>query len=212
MAKDKRGKDEPTVIKKYANRRLYDTGRSSYVTLEDLCEMVKEGHDFIVYDAKSNDDITRSVLTQIIVDQESRGQNLLPTGFLRKLIGFYGDNIQGLVPNYLESTLDMFITNQERFRDQMSKSFEGMNNMNGVFTTPGAGSMPGVGSIPGMPASMEEMGRKNMEMFEQTMKMFTPFSMHGSTDDDASSSREDQIRSLKDNIQKMEQELGKLSS
>ena len=117
MAKAKNGHDEPTVIKKYANRRLYDTGRSSYVTLDDLCEMVKDGIDFVVYDAKSGDDITRSVLTQIIVDQESKGENLLPTGFLKNLIGFYGDNIQPLVPNYLEQTLDAFVKNQEQMRE-----------------------------------------------------------------------------------------------
>ena len=112
MAKTRRGKDEPTVIKKYANRRLYDTGRSSYVTLDDLCEMVKENHDFVVYDAKSGEDITHSVLTQIIVEQESNGQqNLLPTNFLRNLIAFYGDNLQGMVPNYLESTFDIFVKN-----------------------------------------------------------------------------------------------------
>lgn len=166
MAKQKRGQDEPTVIKKYANRRLYDTGRSSYVTLDDLCEMVKEGHDFVVYDAKSGEDITRSVLTQIIVEQESKegAQNLLPIGFLRNLIGFYGDNIQGLVPNYLEGTLDVFVKNQERMREQINKSFEGMTNMKGMF--------------PGTPGSIEEMNRKNMEMFERAMKMFTPFGMN----------------------------------
>ncbi len=215
MAKAKRGENEPTVIKKYANRRLYDTGRSSYVTLEDLCEMVKEGHDFVVYDAKSNEDITRNVLTQIIVDQESRGQNLLPTGFLRKLIGFYGDNVQGLVPNYLESTMDMFITNQERFREQINKSLEGMTNMKGMFPpsmnkVPGMGSMPNMGSIPGMPASIEEMSRKNMEMFEQTMKMFTPFGVAGS-EGSSSTSKEEQVKSLKENIKKMEEELNRLS-
>lgn len=207
MAKAKRGKDEPTVIKKYANRRLYDTGRSSYVTLEDLCEMVKEGHDFVVYDAKSNEDITRSVLTQIIVDQESRGQNLLPTGFLRKLIGFYGDNIQGLVPNYLESTMDMFITNQENFREQINKSFEGMNNMKGMFGAPTT-----MGNVPGMPSNMEELSRQNMEMFERTMKMFTPFGMPGFAGNEGSSSKDEQIKNLKANIQKMEQELSRLSS
>src|SRR5690606_14368690 len=123
MATTKKKQDEPTVIKKYANRRLYDTGRSSYVTLEDLCEMVKEGHDFVVYDAKSGDDLTRQVLTQIIVDQESSGgQNLLPVGFLKQLIGFYGDNVSALVPNYLEHTLENFAKNQEQLRQQINKS------------------------------------------------------------------------------------------
>ncbi|MCB1579417.1 MAG: polyhydroxyalkanoate synthesis repressor PhaR [Rhodospirillales bacterium] len=163
MAKGKNGQDNPTVIKKYANRRLYDTGRSSYVTLDDLCEMVKDGIDFVVYDAKSGTDITRSVLTQIIVEQESKGENLLPTGFLKNLIGFYGDNIQSIVPNYLEQTLDTFVKNQEQVREQINKSFEGINPIQNMFPP-----------IPGS-ADFEEMSRKNMEMFENTMKMFMPF-------------------------------------
>ena len=185
MAKQKRGQDEPTVIKKYANRRLYDTGRSSYVTLDDLCEMVKEGHDFVVYDAKSGDDITRSVLTQIIVEQESKegAQNLLPIGFLRNLIGFYGDNIQGLVPNYLEGTLDVFVKNQERMREQINKSFEGMTNMKGMF--------------PGTPGSIEEMNRKNMEMFERAMKMFTPFGMNYGAGENPKASGSDEYKDSK---------------
>ena len=169
MAKAKRGPDEPTVIKKYANRRLYDTGRSSYVTLDDLCEMVKDGYDFVVYDAKSGDDITRSVLTQIIVDQESKGGEdggLLPTSFLKNLIGFYGDNVQGLVPNYLESTFDLFVKNQEEMRDQINKSLEGMPGM-----------------FPGGSSSLEELNRQNMEMFERTMKMFSPFSAGSSAEE-----------------------------
>ena len=169
MAKAKRGQGEPTIIKKYANRRLYDTGRSSYVTLEDLCEMVKDGYEFIVKDAKTGEDITRTVLTQIIVDQESRGQNLLPVGFLRNLIGFYGDNIQKVVPNYLESTFDILVKNQEQVRDQINKSIEGMNQIPGMF--------------PGTPEAIEEMNRKNMEMFEQTMKMFSPFGVYDSDDE-----------------------------
>lgn len=109
----KKGGDKPTVIKKYANRRLYDTGRSSYVTLDDLCQMIKEGYDFVVYDAKSGEDLTRSVMTQIIVEQESKGEtNLLPTNFLKQLIGFYGDNMGQLVPNYLEQAFDDFTKNR----------------------------------------------------------------------------------------------------
>lgn len=162
MATSKRKQDEPTVIKKYANRRLYDTGRSSYVTLEDLCEMVKEGHDFVVYDAKSGEDLTRQVLTQIIVDQESNGgQNLLPIGFLRQLIGFYGDNIGNLVPNYLEHTLETFSKNQEQLRQQINKSIEGM------FPVP----------------NLEEINKQNMAMFENAMRMFRPFGMPGSQPD-----------------------------
>lgn len=163
MAKAKGGKDGPTVIKKYANRRLYDTGRSSYVTLDDLCEMIKEGHDFVVLDAKSGEDLTRSVLTQIIADQESRGENLLPTNFLRTLIGFYGGNMQGFVPSYLEQTLDVFVKNQERLREQINKSLEGMRSMEGMF--------PGT-------SNLEDLQKQNMEMFERTMKMMTPFGMN----------------------------------
>lgn len=154
MAATKKKSDEPTVIKKYANRRLYDTGRSSYVTLEDLCEMVKEGHDFVVYDAKSGEDLTRSVLTQIIVDQESNeGQSLLPINFLRQLIGFYGDNLSPLVPNYLEHTIQAFAQNQEQMRAHINKSMEGM------FPVP----------------NLEEINKQNMAMFENAMRMFRPF-------------------------------------
>lgn len=160
MASSK-SKDKPTVIKKYANRRLYDTGRSSYVTLDDLCEMVKEGIDFVVIDAKTEADITRSVLTQIIADQEANGENLLPMDFMKNLIGLYGNNMQQVVPEYLSMTFDMFLQNQERFREQISKSLEGMHNVPGMF--------------PSSPESLEEMSKRNMEMFERTMKMFTPF-------------------------------------
>lgn len=156
MATAKKKNDEPVVIKKYANRRLYDTGRSSYVTLDDLCEMVKEGYDFVVYDAKSGEDLTRQVLTQIIVDQESKGgQNLLPIGFLRQLIGFYGDNIGSLIPNYLDHSIQTFAKNQEQLRQQINKSIEGM------FPIP----------------NIEEINKQNMAMFENTMRMFSPFSM-----------------------------------
>ena len=212
MARTRRGADEPTIIKKYANRRLYDTGRSSYVTLDDLCEMVKEGHDFVVQDAKSGEDLTRSVLTQIIVDQESKGdQNLLPTSFLRKLIGFYGDNVQGFVPNYLEQTMDVFIKNQERMREQVNKSFEGMNtmqnNMQGIF--------PKVPNVPGVPGSeaLEEMNRKNIEMFERTMKMFTPFSATTANGGGENSEEKQQkMEALKKNIEELEKELNRMAA
>lgn len=170
----KAAKSDAVVIKKYANRRLYDTGRSSYVTLDDLCEMVQDGYDFVVYDAKSGEDITRSVLTQIIVDKEGKssdGDGLLPTNFMKQLIGFYGDNVQGLVPNYLENSFEIFVTNQERMREQINKSFEGMNS-----------TMPGM--FP--PSNLEELNRKNMEMFERTMdamKIFNPFSYQSEEED-----------------------------
>lgn len=214
MAKAKRGADQPTIIKKYANRRLYDTGRSSYVTLDDLCELVKENHDFVVQDAKSGDDITRSVLTQIIVDQESKGEeSLLPTGFLRKLIGFYGGTGESLVPNYLEQTMDIFVTNQERMREQVNKSFEGMNNMQGIFP-----KVPGVPNVPNVPGSeaIEEMNRKNIEMFERTMKMFTPFSAESGDAAEQSTGQSnekaDKINELKKNIEELEKEINRMAA
>ena len=145
--------DEPTIIKKYANRRLYNTGTSSYVTLEDLADMVKNEELFVVYDAKSGDEITRSVLTQIIFEQENKGQNLLPIAFLRQLIRFYGDSMQNLVPSYLEFSIDSLTREQGKFREQMTHAFP-----NNAFE------------------AMEEQVRRNTEMFERTMRMFTPFS------------------------------------
>ena len=155
MSATKKKSDKPTVIKKYANRRLYDTGRSSYVTLDDLCIMVKEGHDFVVNDAKTGEDLTRQVLTQIIVEQESKGEgSLLPVNFLKQLIGFYGDNMQSLVPNYLEKSFEVFAQQQEQFRQQFGKPFEGMMNPM---------------------SAIEEMNRQNIAMFEQAMRAWTPF-------------------------------------
>src|SRR6516162_247855 len=113
---------ERVVIKKYANRRLYNTASSSYVTLEHLADMVKKGVDFVVYDAKTNEDITRTVLTQIIFEEESQGQSLLPIQFLRQLIGFYGDSMQALVPSYLEVSIDTLVREQEKFRTQMAQA------------------------------------------------------------------------------------------
>ena len=153
-AKNGAAEGEPITIKKYANRRLYNTATSTYVTLDYLSEMVKSGQDFVVYDAKTNDDITRSVLTQIIFEEESKGQNLLPIPFLRQLIQFYGDNLQSFVPSYLEMSMNAFTENQEKMRDQMRAAF---------------GSTPGFNLI-------EETTRQNMAMFEQAMKMFNPMS------------------------------------
>jgi polyhydroxyalkanoate synthesis repressor PhaR len=145
--------DTPTTIKKYANRRLYNTGTSTYVTLEDLAAMVKQGEDFLVYDAKTGDDITRSVLAQIIFEQENKaGQNLLPTTFLRQLIRFYGDSMQMVVPKYLEQSIDTLTREQEKFRKQLTDTFSG---------TPFA--------------PLEEHVRRNMELFQQTFSMFKPF-------------------------------------
>src|SRR5262245_29414004 len=143
----------PITIKKYANRRLYNTATSSYVTLDHLCRMVKDGVDFVVYDAKTGEDITRSVLTQIIVEEEAKGQNLLPISFLKQLIGFYGDNLQFLVPRYLEQPIQSFAHNQEQMRQYMQGTF------GQIFPF----------------ANLEEMGKQNIALFERTMKMFTPF-------------------------------------
>jgi len=145
--------DEPVIIKKYANRRLYNTGTSTYVTLEDLASMVKAGEDFVVYDAKTSEDITRSVLTQIIFEQENKeGQNLLPITFLRQLIRFYGDSMQMLVPRYLEVSIDSLAREQGKFRDQMAQAF----------------GVSGFGPL-------DDMVRRNMEMFERGFAMFAPF-------------------------------------
>ncbi len=144
---------ERVVIKKYANRRLYNTASSSYVTLEHLAEMVREGTDFVVYDAKTNEDITRSVLTQIIFEEESRGENLLPIQFLRQLIRFYGDSMQSLVPTYLEMSLDAFTRQQEEFRGQFANAF---------------GAAPGA-------TFFDETVRQNLALFDRAMKMFSPF-------------------------------------
>ncbi len=138
------------VIKKYANRRLYNTAKSSYVTLDDLSKMVRDGEDFAVFDAKSGDDITRSVLTQIIVEEESKEQNMLPTNFLRELIRLYGDPLQSMVPGYLDATMEAFNRNQ----DQMRAAFSGENAF----------------------SNLESITRNNMELFEKSMRAFTPFS------------------------------------
>jgi len=144
--------EEPIVIKKYANRRLYNTGTSTYVTLEDLATMVKNGEEFVVFDAKTGEDITRPVLAQIIFEQENKeGQNLLPIAFLRQLIRFYGDSMQMLVPRYLEMSLDALTREQEKFRTQMTQAFSG---------TPFA--------------AFEELTRRNMDMFNQAFAMFKP--------------------------------------
>ena len=155
MSDNSKGKVDPITIKKYANRRLYNTATSSYVTLDHLCQMVKDGVEFEVYDAKSGEDITRSVLTQIIVEEESKGdQNLLPISFLRQLISFYGDNVQQmLLPKYLDMSMQSFTQNKDQMQDYMNETF---------------GKVFPFGNL-------EEMGKQNMAMFEQAMQMFSPF-------------------------------------
>ena len=147
------------VIKKYANRRLYNTATSSYVTLDHLCQMVKDGVEFAVYDAKTGEDITRSVLTQIIVEEEAKGQNLLPINFLRQLISFYGDNLQFLVPRYLEHTMQYFASNQEQMRNYMRDTFGGMFPF----------------------GRFEDLGKQNIAFFERALKMFAPFRARSAT-------------------------------
>jgi polyhydroxyalkanoate synthesis repressor PhaR len=145
---------EAVVIKKYANRRLYNTATSAYVTLEDLADMVKQGVDFTVHDAKSGEDITRSVLTQIIFEQESKGHNLLPIKFLRQLIRFYGDQMQALIPSYLEMSIEQLTREQQRFRDHLLNSF---------------------GVSPEPFKQLDDQVKKNFAMFEDAMKLFNPF-------------------------------------
>ncbi|MGJ5175374.1 polyhydroxyalkanoate synthesis repressor PhaR [Bradyrhizobium oligotrophicum] len=184
--------DQPTTIKKYANRRLYNTGTSTYVTLEDLASMVKNGEDFLVYDAKTGDDITRSVLAQIIFEQENKaGQNLLPTTFLRQLIRFYGDSMQMVVPKYLEQSIDTLTREQEKFRKQIADTFSG---------TPFA--------------PLEEQVRRNMELFQQTFSMFKPFAPAARTEEKAAepaAAVDDNIDDLRRQMRDMQDRLDRLS-
>jgi polyhydroxyalkanoate synthesis repressor PhaR len=180
------------VIKKYANRRLYNTGTSTYVTLEDLAAMVKAGEDFIVYDAKSGEDITRTVLAQIIFEQENKeGQSLLPITFLRQLIRFYGDSMQMLVPRFLEQSMQSLTQEQGKFREQISQAFGGV----------------GFGPL-------EEQVRRNMEMFEKTFAMFAPFARGQratpSATPDKSANSTSEMDNLKRQLDEMQKRLDKL--
>jgi polyhydroxyalkanoate synthesis repressor PhaR len=186
---------QPIEIKKYANRRLYNTGTSTYVTLEDLAAMVKKGEDFIVHDAKSGEDITRSVLTQIIFEQENKeGQNLLPITFLRQLIRFYGDSMQMLVPRYLEVSIDSLTREQEKFRHQMEQAF-------------------GVSPF----GALEDQARRNMEIFERAFTMFTPFTRRnsqggaGAPEPENAASKPGEIDDLKRQLDEMQKKVDRLS-
>ncbi len=159
MGKDNDNTDKPVVVKKYANRRLYNTDTSTYVTLEDLAQMVRSDRDFVVYDAKSSEDLTHAVLTQIIVEQESKGQNLLPIPFLRQLIRFYDDSMGRLIPSYLQLSLDSLTNEQEKFRAKMNDAF-GMTGFE----------------------VMQEQARKNFATFEQALTMFSPFTANSEKD------------------------------
>ncbi|MGO4706948.1 polyhydroxyalkanoate synthesis repressor PhaR [Microvirga sp. 2MCAF38] len=184
---------QQTVIKKYANRRLYHTGTSTYVTLEDLATMVRQGEDFLVYDAKSGEDITRSVLTQIIFEQENKeGQNLLPVTFLRQLIRFYGDSLQSLVPSYLEFSMNNLSQEQQKLREQMSQAFG-----------------------PSAFQAMEEQVKKNMSFFTDAMRMFAPFAPHpggaSPSEGDEKPAEANDLETLKKQMADMQSKLDTLS-
>jgi len=199
MAEQNTGTPTVVTIKKYANRRLYNTATSSYVTLDHLADMVKRGVEFVVTDAKTGEDITRGVLTQIIVEQEGKGQNLLPIKFLRQIIGFYGDSLGGLVPRYLESSMAAFADNEGNMRNILQDTFKGL-----------------------LPVQqMEEMGKQNMALFQNAMRMFNPFAqMNRSTgtpggagtgeSGPADTTKAQDIEPLKAQISQMQSQLEKL--
>jgi len=196
LSEEKAAPQSAVVIKKYANRRLYNTATSTYVTLDDLATMVKSGTDFVVYDAKTGEEITRSVLTQIIFEEESKGTNLLPINFLRQLIGFYGDSMQAFVPSYLEFSLDNLSKEQEKFRQQLLESW---------------------GADPFK--AMEEHAKRNMAMFNDAMRMFNPFAamaigQPGSTAQakpQASAAGKDDLQALKEQLAAMQQKLNSIA-
>jgi polyhydroxyalkanoate synthesis repressor PhaR len=181
----------PITIKKYANRRLYNTATSSYVTLDHLCQMVKDNEEFVVFDAKTGDDITRSVLTQIIVEEEGKaGQNLLPIPFLRQLIGFYGDQLGGLVPKYLEHSMQAFHHHEGQMRQYMTHAFDGLFPFN----------------------ALEEVNKQNVVFFENAMKMFAPF--YGAAGDSvrsAVSSSEATIDALQHKLAELQDQLNQVT-
>ncbi|MEX2519055.1 MAG: polyhydroxyalkanoate synthesis repressor PhaR [Paracoccaceae bacterium] len=188
------GKDEPIIIKKYANRRLYNTARSSYVTLDHLAGMVREGQNFVVRDAKSGDDITRSVLTQIIFEEEAKGASMLPTNFLRQIIGLYGDSLQSVVPGYLEASMEAFTRNQEQMRENVTRMF---------------GARPAI-------ENLEAVTRRNMDLFSQAMRVFTPFTAGepGAAPHKPEPKERmtpDELHALKDQLAQMQNQLNKLS-
>lgn len=183
------GSHPPVVVKKYANRRLYNTESSSYITLDNLAEMVRAGRDFTVYDAKSGEDITRGVLTQIIVEEESKGSSMLPTAFLRQLIGLYGDSLQGVVPRYLEHAMASFARQQQGMRQAMQQTIS-------PFLLPG----------------VEEMGRQNMAMFERALTLFNPFHLPGAAPAPAAEAAEpspewQEVERLREEVERLHEQL-----
>ncbi len=195
MTKKPDQSDQPIVIKKYANRRLYNTATSTYVTLDDLAEMVKSGDDFTVQDAKTNEDITHSVLTQIIFEQEAKGENMLPVNFLRQIIRFYGDSMQHVVPSFLNVSADLLAKEQDELRSAMGTSFN-----KAPFD------------------AMENQVRQNMDMFKQAVSMFSPFVDPTSTmaktepepEKETTSSKSDEMESLREQLAQMQSQLNRL--
>ncbi len=193
----------PVVIKKYANRRLYNTASSSYVTLDHLAEMVRDGVEFVVYDAKTSEDLTRSVLTQIIFDEENKGpQNLLPLQFLRQLIGFYGDSMQSLLPSYLEMSLEGFTRQRERLNREFGGAFGGAEALD----------------------RFQEQVRQNLQLFDRAMKMFSPFAYTRPDDEKppmpgapasgaapASPGSDEALNALKAQVEEMQRQIEKLA-
>lgn len=188
-----------TVIKKYANRRLYNTGTSTYVTLDDLAEMVKGGEDFLVQDAKSGDDLTRPVLTQIIFEQESKGTNLLPITVLRQLIRFYDDSMQAVVPSYLEHSINAFVADRESIQEKMGATL---------------GGSP-MAAMSGMSGAMQEQTRRNMELFQNAMSnamtMFVPFSGASNETTEETSEGDASIDELRAQLSAMQSKLDSIS-
>jgi polyhydroxyalkanoate synthesis repressor PhaR len=176
------GEPTPVIIKKYANRRLYNTETSSYITLEHLAKLTREGREFKVLDAKTDEDITHSVLTQIIMDEESRGETMLPAGFLRQLISMYGDSMQSMVPQYLEASMDAFRRNQAQFHETMKGAFE-----RGPFA---------------------EIAKRNMAMFEAATSAFVP--TVGKATKNANNAKDDEISSLKAQLADLQSKVEKL--
>lgn len=197
---------EPVIIKKYANRRLYNTASSTYVTLETLAEMVRDDIEFIVYDAKTGEDLTRGVLTQIIVEQEGKGVNLLPISFLRQIIGLYGDNMQMFVPKYLEDAMKHFATSQQTLQENFQKTLGG-TPMGQMFAQMQAqmqkqgfpNPMANMAANP-MQQSVQQGMQQGAQVFEQMMKFFSPFNNAGGSDKE----REETLNALKQKIAAME--------
>ncbi len=181
----------PIIIKKYANRRLYNTAKSSYVTLDHLAQMVRDEQDFVVNDAKSGEDITRGVLAQIIFEEEAKGQTMMPSSFLRQLIRLYGDSLQGFVPGYLEASMETFARNQETMREQVRQAFE---------------------ANPAL-ANFEALARSNMEWFENALRMFAPFATGISKGGGPGrpAGKDVELDELKDQLAAMQAQLAKLS-